>query len=112
MLSRSRCPQWGARGRALPLPAGRPRGLRLLWQEIAGNVVRGHAFYRCKVSADYPVLVHHHPRSLAVREDRLLPHVDAWLRELCAPERLEETASEIVRADARGHRKDPAVTRA
>jgi DNA invertase Pin-like site-specific DNA recombinase len=81
-------------------------------KKLQGNVVRGHAFYRCKVSADYPVLVHDHPRSLAVREDCLLPHVDAWLCELFAPERLGETASEVVHADAQGHREDPAVTRA
>ena len=42
----------------------------------------------------------------------LLPHVDAWLCKLFAPERIEETASEIVQADAQGHREDPAVTRA
>jgi hypothetical protein len=81
-------------------------------KKLQGNVVRGHAFYRCKVSADYPVVVHDHPRSLAVREDRLLPHVDKWLCELFAPERLEETASEVVGADAQRHREDPAVTRA
>ena len=81
-------------------------------KKLQGNTVRGHAFYRCKVSADYPVLVHNHPRSLAVREDRLLPHIDAWLCELFSPERLEETASEVFHADAQGHREDPAVTRA
>jgi hypothetical protein len=61
-------------------------------KKLQGNVVRGHAFYRCKVSTDYPVLVHDHPRSLAVREDRLLPHVDACLCELFAPERLVESS--------------------
>ena len=33
------------------------------------------------------MVVHDQPRTLAVREDRLLPHVDAWLCELFAPER-------------------------
>ena len=81
-------------------------------KKLQGNLVRGHAFYRCKVSADYPVAENDHPRSLAVREDRLLPHVDAWLGELFAPDRIEETATEIVHADSLGHREDPAITRA
>ncbi len=42
-------------------------------------MVRGLAFYLCKVSTDYPLLPHGHPFSLAVREERLLPRVDAWL---------------------------------
>jgi site-specific DNA recombinase len=81
-------------------------------KKLQGNLVRGHAFYRCKLSADYPVALNGHPRSLAVREDRLLPHVDAWLAELFAPGRIEATASEIVQADSLGHREDPAIIRA
>ncbi len=53
-----------------------------------------------------------HPRSLSVREDRLLPHVDAWLSELFAPERIEDTADAVVRAVAAGTREDPSVARA
>ena len=26
-------------------------------KKLQGNLVRGHAFYRCKVSSDYPVAV-------------------------------------------------------
>jgi site-specific DNA recombinase len=78
-------------------------------KKLQGNYVRGHAFYRCKLSSDYPVAVNDHPRSLAVREDRLLPHVDAWLCQLFAPERIEATAAQIVEVDSQGHREDPAV---
>ena len=67
---------------------------------------------RCKAGSDYLAAVEDHRRTLGVREDRLLPHVDAWLCELFGPERIEKTASEIVHADAQGHREDPAVTRA
>jgi hypothetical protein len=80
-------------------------------KKLQDNLVRGHAFCRCKVSS-YPVVVNDHLRTLAVREDRLLPHVDAWLCGLFAPDLIEETASEIVHADAQDHRQDPAVTRA
>ena len=53
-----------------------------------------------------------HPPTLAVREDRLLPHLDAWLPGLLAPGRVEDIAREVVQADALSHREDPAVTRA
>jgi hypothetical protein len=81
-------------------------------KKLQGNVVRGHAFYRCKVSRDYPVPGNDHPQSLAVREDRLLPHVDGWLCGLFAPERIGGTAAQIVEADAEGHREEPAIVRA
>ena len=81
-------------------------------KRLQGNMVRGHAFYRCKASTDYPVTADNHPPSLAVREDRLLPHVDAWLTELFAPERIAATAMEIVDADKERHSEDPAVLRA
>jgi hypothetical protein len=81
-------------------------------KKLQGNLVRGHAFYRCKISSDYPVAMNLHPRSLAVREDRLLPHVDAWLCGLFAPERVEATAAQIVEVDSQGHREEPAATRA
>jgi hypothetical protein len=81
-------------------------------KKLQGNLVRGRAFYRCKVSSDYPVAVNDHPRTLAVREDRLLLHVDAWLCGLFAPERIEATAAQIVDVDSQGHREDPAITRA
>jgi hypothetical protein len=48
----------------------------------------------------------------ALREDRLLPHVDAWLCELFTAERIEATATEIVNADSLSHREDPEITRA
>ncbi len=81
-------------------------------KKLQGNTVRGHALYRCCLSTDYPVMVNDHPRSLSVREDRLLPHVDAWLADLFAPDRIEATAALVVQADAKGHREDPTVARA
>jgi site-specific DNA recombinase len=81
-------------------------------KKLQGNMVRGLAFYRCKVSADYPVILQAHQASLAVREDRLLPHVDAWLTAMFAPGRIAETARLVVEADLAGRREDPAITRA
>jgi len=76
-----------------------------------GNLVRGHAFYRCRVSSDSPVAVNDHPRTLAVREDRL-PHVDTWLCDLFSADRIEATAAQRVEEDSLGHREDPAIIRA
>ena len=81
-------------------------------KKLQGNMVRGHALYRCYMSKDYPVPVNNHPPSLSVREDRLLPHIDSWLGKMFAPERIAATAREVVQADAEGHREDPAVVRA
>ncbi len=81
-------------------------------KRLQGNMVRGHAFYRCKVSTDYPVRVDDHPASLAVREDRLLHHVDAWLSAMFAPDRIAFTAESVVAADKAQNAEDPALLRA
>jgi hypothetical protein len=66
----------------------------------------------CKASPDDPERLNDHPASLAVREDRLLPHIDAWLATMFAPALVAETARLVVEADAAEHREDSAVTRA
>ena len=81
-------------------------------KRLQGNIARGLAFYRCKASTDYPLLPPGHPASLAVREDRLLPHVDTWLAKMFAPENIVETARQVVEADAQANREDPAISRA
>ena len=68
-------------------------------KKLQGNMARGLAFYRCKASTDYPLLPDWHPASLAVREDRLLPHVDAWLAKIFAADQIEETARQVVAAN-------------
>lgn len=85
------------------MPAG--RSSRATWHVAS-------PFYRCKVSTDYPVVPAGHPASLAVREDRLLPHVDAWLSSMFAPESLGETARQVVEADAASSREVPSIARA
>jgi site-specific DNA recombinase len=81
-------------------------------KRLQGNTVRGHSFYRCQISRDYPVPVNDHPSSLSIREDRLLPHIDAWLSQLFAPEHITSTAAAVVTADTEGNQEDPAVIRA
>jgi hypothetical protein len=79
-------------------------------KKLQGGTVRGHALYRCYRTNDYTVPANDHPPSLSVREDRLLPHVDAWLSRVFAPEHIAETARQVVDADAEANREDPAVT--
>jgi hypothetical protein len=58
------------------------------------------------------VPVDDHPPSLSVREDQLLPHIDAWLSQVFAPEQIDVTAQRVVDADAEANGKGPAVKRA
>ncbi|HTX01240.1 MAG TPA: recombinase family protein [Acidimicrobiales bacterium] len=81
-------------------------------KRFQGNVVRGNALYRCRRSPDYALPLNDHPPCLSVREDRLLPHVDAWLATLFAPQNIEAHAKAIVEADSDSHREDPDLTRA
>jgi hypothetical protein len=81
-------------------------------KRLQGSHTRGHAFYRCRIGAGYPVGPVGHPPTFAVREDRLLPHLDAWLCELFVPDHVEDIAREVVQADADSHREDPDVIRA
>jgi site-specific DNA recombinase len=79
-------------------------------KKLQGSHTRGLAFCRCRIGTGYPVGPAGHPLTLAVREDRLLPHLDAWLSGLFAPERVEAVAREVAHADAesrRGTRRHP-----
>ncbi|MHB1855545.1 MAG: recombinase zinc ribbon domain-containing protein, partial [Acidimicrobiales bacterium] len=69
-------------------------------RKMQGSHTRGHAFYRCRMaSPDYAAPPADHPRTLAVRESRVLPLVDSWLVEMFAPERVAALAAQIVAAD-------------
>ncbi|MGQ0615763.1 MAG: zinc ribbon domain-containing protein [Acidimicrobiia bacterium] len=69
-------------------------------RRMQGSHTRGHAMYRCRLtSSDYATPSKGHPRSMAVREDRILPVLDDWLVGLFAPDRVEELAEQILEAD-------------
>jgi hypothetical protein len=48
----------------------------------------------------------------SVREDRLLPRVDAWLCQLFSPEHIAATAASVVEADSQRNEEDPETVRA
>ena len=76
-----------------------------------GNTVRNLAFYRCRPDSSYAVPLAH-SGTYSVRDDGMLPKVDAWLTEVLSPANLEATARDIVDADGAGSRDDPAIARA
>jgi site-specific DNA recombinase len=53
---------------------------------------RGDALYACCLARDLvPEQLPDHPKSVYLRQDTIVPTLDAWLTGLFAPDRLEET---------------------
>lgn len=72
-------------------------------RRMQGNHARGLAFYRCRLTSDdYAAPPPGHPRTLAVREDRILPVLDQWLTGMFSPDRIDDVATRIVAADRIG----------
>lgn len=67
---------------------------------MQGDIRRGHdVYYRCQYPAQYArSRALEHPKSVYVREDRLLPVVDSWLSSLFRSENIDATCAAI--ADA------------
>ena len=80
-------------------------------KKLQGNIARGLAFYRCKASTDYQLLPDGHPASLAVREDRLLPHVDAWLAKILPPTRSKRRPAKLWRQMPKATERTPLRSR-
>lgn len=77
-------------------------------RRMQGNQSRGLPFYRCRLTlSDYAVPSDGHPKSLAVREDRILPVLDQWLTGLLAADRIHDLAVQIVEADRANGRRHP-----
>src|SRR5690606_11193306 len=58
----------------------------------------GRPYDRCQVHRGERVNGDDHPSTVYIREDALLPGVDAWLAELFTPERLDETCDTLAAA--------------
>lgn len=79
-------------------------------RRMQGSHTRGHPMYRCRLTAgDYAHPPDGHPKTLAVRQDRILPVLDRWIAGLFAPEHMTSLAEEVVAADRTAHRADTAV---
>lgn len=66
----------------------------------------GRPYYRCQLHRDAAVDRDAHPKAMYVREDALVPGVDAWLAELFDPDHIDETCKAIAAASE----PDPHVT--
>lgn len=82
-------------------------------RRMQGSHTRGHPMYRCRIaSSDYARTPDDHPRSMAVREDRILPVLDEWLVGLFAPDRVHDLAGEVLEADRQASAHSAAVAQA
>ncbi len=92
---RSNTRQRGPRTRSAPT---RPYALRgKITCAICGRLMQAHQargthYYRCRYGDEYAESAHlTHPRNVYLREDDIVPHLDAWLDELFAPDRIDDT---------------------
>jgi DNA invertase Pin-like site-specific DNA recombinase len=61
---------------------------------MQGSVSGGRTYYRCKFANEYSLATESiHPRSVNLREDDLLPHLDTWLAELFGDEHIDDTCA-------------------
>ena len=68
-------------------------------RSMEGSWNNGHAHYRCKLKApDQALAAAGHPRTVYLREDKIVERLDAWLGRLFEPERRDETIDALHRA--------------
>jgi site-specific DNA recombinase len=102
----ARAPRTEARRPRAPKAASREYTLRgrvrcaTCGRAMHGETRSQRRYYRCPVPRSYPQASPDHPRSVYVREDALLRALDAWIAELFAPERVTDTAQQLVDAAA------------
>ncbi|WP_007516034.1 recombinase family protein [Pseudofrankia saprophytica] len=68
-------------------------------RRMQGNWNHGHAHYRCRYPEEYALANHvDHPLAVYVREDAVLPALDAWLATAFDPDHIEATLTALERA--------------
>lgn len=74
---------------------------------MSGHWIHQQPYYRCSLPAEYGTAKQlDHPATVNLREADLLPHLDAWIARLFAPDHLEATLEALVAA---GHDPDRGV---
>jgi site-specific DNA recombinase len=78
----------------------------LCQQRLQGQWIRGEAYYRCRYPAEYAAVASDfdHPKSVYLREVKLVGRLDDWLAELFSPANLDHTCRILATAS----RNDPA----
>jgi site-specific DNA recombinase len=64
-------------------------------RRMQGQWNHGRAYYRCKFTDDYPDGAVEHPKSTYVKEEALLPGLDAWLASLFDDDHIDETCTAL-----------------
>lgn len=89
------------------LKTTRPYQLRgLLYCGICGrkmqaSTAHGTIYYRCVYPDQYATANHiPHPRGIYLREDAVVPQLDAWLAKAFSPHRIQETVAALIDASA------------
>ncbi len=70
----------------------------LCGRRMQGQWNHGRAYYRCRFPNDYPEGDLEHPKSIYVKEEALLPGLDAWLGSLFDEDHLDGTCAALAGA--------------
>jgi site-specific DNA recombinase len=71
----------------------------LCGRRMAGQHNHGRAHYRCRYPTEYALANEvEHPRTVYLREDEVIPALDAWLARIFDPENLDETCAALAAA--------------
>jgi site-specific DNA recombinase len=81
----------------------------LCGRRMSGKWNNDQAYYLCRYPVEYALANRiTHPKNVYLREADVLGHVDDWLAELFAPDRIDATAAKL--AEQATHVEDPATT--
>jgi Recombinase zinc beta ribbon domain len=71
-------------------------------RKMQGAKIRERTFYRCTCRSLVPgsAALEDHPKTVNLREDRLVPPLNEWIGTLFAPEHLDDTVAQLVTAQA------------
>jgi len=73
----------------------------LCGRKMQGNLNNGRPHYRCRYLNEYATANHvKRPSTIYLREDLVVPRLDAWLAKAFAPHRLADTVAAITAASA------------
>lgn len=74
---------------------------------MQAHQARGTHYYRCRYATEYAESAElAHPLNVYLREDDIVPQLDAWLDDLFAPDRIDDTVDRIL-----DHQPDTEATR-
>lgn len=78
-------------------------------RSMHGATLKNKPYYRCNAQRPDYADTATHPRTTAVREERILDAVDGWLNQLADAAHREATIASVLAADAAGRQEPPEV---